>query len=80
MKKSCGLVTQSLRAQRAKPSAKHEFFGAFADFGRLKLEEGETKYREHIYMKCSEFNFIINAENCEHVAQSMSAQRAKFAH
>ena len=29
-------------------------------------------------MKCSEFNCLSNAENCERVAQSMRAQRAKL--
>ena len=77
---NCERVAQSKRAQRAKPSAKREFSGAFANFERLKLKEGQKIYREHIDMKCSEFNFILNAKNCERVAQSMRAQRAKIAH
>ena len=56
-------VAQSMRAQRAKPSAKREFSGAFANFERLKLKEGQKIYREHIDMKCSKFNFILNAKN-----------------
>ena len=73
-------VAQSMRAQRVKPSAKHEFSGAFANFERLKLKEGQKIYREHTNMKCSEFNFLLNAKKCERVAQSMRAQRAKIAH
>ena len=77
---NCERVAQSLRAQRAKLSAKREFSGAFANFERLKLKEGQKNYREHILMKCSKFNFLLNAKNCERIALSMRAQRAKFTH
>ena len=60
-------------------SAKREFSGASANFERLKLQEEQKIYREHIYMKYSKFNFILNAKNCEHVAQSMRVKRVKFA-
>ena len=73
-------TAQSKHAQRAKPSAKREFSGAFANFERLKLKEGQKIYREHIDMKCSKFNFLLNAKNCECVAQSMRPQRANFTH
>ena len=66
-----------MHAQRAKPSAKCEFSGAFANFERPKLKEGQKMYREHINMKSSKFNFILDAKNCERIAQSMRAQRAK---
>ena len=66
--------------QDAKPSAKRDVSGAFANFERLKIKEGQKIYRGHIQMTFLQFNFILKAKSCERVAQSMRAQRAKFAH
>ena len=39
-------VAESVRAQRAKPSAKREFSGVFADDESLKRKEGQKLNRE----------------------------------
>ena len=39
-------LAKSLRAQRAKPSAKREFSGQFAIDESLKRKEGQKIYRE----------------------------------
>ena len=58
-----------MHAQRAKPSAKREFLGAFANFDRLKLKEGQKIHREHVNIKCTDFILVLSTKSCERVAR-----------